>query len=123
MIVSRVKDFRVRYRSHENPVLHNFISRVSLKANSRNERTRETKMKSFFYLISYTVFMSDEEFIQDKNVKEVLKKAKELEKDIPLSSEEIVKIFKDGTEQTVVLNKMLKKVWFVRDEHAVEKKK
>ena len=80
-------------------------------------------MKSFFYLISYTVFMSDEEFIQDKNVKEVLKKAKELEKDIPLSSEEIVKIFKDGTEQTVVLNKMLKKVWFVRDEHAVEKKK
>ena len=67
--------------------------------------------------------MSDEEFIQDKNVKEVLKKAKELEKDIPLSSEEIVKIFKDGTEQTVVLNKMLKKVWFVRDEHAVEKKK
>ncbi len=67
--------------------------------------------------------MADDEFIEDVRVKETLKKVKELEKETPLSSEEIVKIYKDGTEQTVVLNKMLKKTWFIKDEHAVKKKK
>ena len=60
--------------------------------------------------------MSDDNFIQDERVKEALKKAKELEKEPPLSPEDVVRIYKDGTEQTTILNKMLKKVWFVKDE-------
>ena len=59
--------------------------------------------------------MPDEEFITDERTKVALKKAKELEKTTPLSEQEIVRIYKQSTEQGGALQKLLKNSWFIRD--------
>ncbi len=61
--------------------------------------------------------------LQSKEVKEALKKAKEIERKKLLTKEEIVKTYKEGMTQTSKLKKLLTPSWFVKDVHKKKKNK
>lgn len=59
----------------------------------------------------------------EKEVREAMKKAKELERTPIPSREEIAAIYKEGLQEAEKLRKLLEPEWFVKDVHKPGKKK
>ncbi|MBI4016304.1 MAG: hypothetical protein HY363_01260 [Candidatus Aenigmarchaeota archaeon] len=59
--------------------------------------------------------MQDDIIFDRKELKEALRKAKELEKEPITSNEELVKLYQENMERSEELKKLLKKEWFVHD--------
>ncbi len=59
--------------------------------------------------------MQDEIIFDRKELKEALRKAKEIGKKPITSNEELVRIYKENIERSEELKKLLKKEWFVHD--------
>jgi len=62
-------------------------------------------------------------FLDRKDVKDALKKAKQLEKEAPLSRKEEVALYKESIEFSEKLRQLLKPAWFVKDVHKKKKPK